>query len=188
MTDGRELWREVRTHRDFGRATAAWLERRLDYHPSYVGARPDDESDDLIPALVAINERGFVTETSQPGVPLDENGSGQRAFLDGLCSESTAWRICRALHGTDLVVVAFPPLASGRGQIVVTLDEDEEHTWCGIHESLASAQSYGEISEHLVDLVLMSWTLQVIDPQWGRNDLLWPAVLGALDGNADDAS
>jgi hypothetical protein len=74
-------------------------------------------------------------------------------------------------------------MTSSQCQIVVTLDEWNEFTWCGIYDSAAEADSYGrEVGPELADLVRSSWMLQIIDPQWGRNDLLWPSVLRAVVG------
>jgi hypothetical protein len=178
-----QVWRAIRTHEDFGDAMAAWLEGRCAYQPGYYGTAPDDETQSLIPTLVMINQLGLVTINSQPGVPIDEHGNGQRAFLDGVCSAEIAGQVCDALQGTELVVVAFPPMTGGRGQIVITLDEWSEFTWCGIHYPEAEADMYGdEVGPELADLVRSSWMLQIIDPHWGRNDLLWPSVLRAVVG------
>lgn len=154
--------------------------RSSSYLPRYLGDSPAHETKDLIPTLVMMNQFGFVTTCSQPGIPIEE-GSGQRAFIHGICSAEMAGRICDLLIGSDLVVVTFPPMTGSTGQIVVTLDGWSEFTWCGIHDSNAEADSYAEeVGPELGELVRSSWTLQIIDPQWGRNDLLWPSVLGAL--------
>jgi hypothetical protein len=158
----------------------------LEYHPSY-GGPPDPETTELIPALAAINRHAFVTDDSQPGVPLGD-GWAQRAYLDGYCDESTAWMICNGLHGSELIVIAFPPMTAGQGQIVVTLNDDgEENTWCGIYDWTGYLYVYDEVSPELSALVASSWSLQIIDPKWGRNELLWSSVLTALEEGSDGA-
>ncbi len=141
----------------------------------------------MVALLAGINELGFVTDDSQPGVPLNESGYGQRAYLDGMCDEQTAWQLSGALHGLDIVVIGFPPGEGGSGQIVVTLDGWSENTWCGIHRPAGYSHLYEPISPELNSLVDASWTVQLVDPVWGRSDYLFQLVLLALGGDPDAA-
>ena len=52
------------------------------------------------------------------------------------------------------------------------MDEDQIRDWANeTHDSLAL-------------LLADSWYVEVLDPVWGRNDVLLPAVLEALTGQA----
>ena len=39
-----------------------------------------------------------------------------------------------------------------------------------------------ETNDSLALLLADSWYVEILDPVWGRNDVLLPAVLGALTG------
>jgi hypothetical protein len=184
-SDDLAAWRSVRTYADLGLVTAAWLRGEEGFHPMQLGAI-DEETNMLIDVLAAINERGLVTDGSQPGVPIDAAGSGQRAFLDAVSDETTAWRVMAALRCLELVVLAFPPGRTGRGQIVVTLDEGEEATWCGWHDPEGYTHVWSEVSPTVDQLHRDGWWLQIIDPVWGRNDVLWDAVLRSLEETDDE--
>jgi hypothetical protein len=80
-----------------------------------------------------MNEAGFVTTDSQPGV-FDSAGE-QRAYVEGLCAEATAERVIRELLGTDLVVLSYAPEMSGWGSIGVTVDDGAPFTFLGRQDS-----------------------------------------------------
>jgi hypothetical protein len=86
---------------------AAWLKGRCSYQPRYGGEQPDGETYGLIPVLAEINNHGFVTTCSQPGISIEAaNAPSSRA-----CAQRTPpGRSGNVLHGTELVVVAFPPI------------------------------------------------------------------------------
>jgi hypothetical protein len=42
-----QVWRDIRTHEDFGRATAEWLEGSRAYIPGYLDDAPAAETQDL---------------------------------------------------------------------------------------------------------------------------------------------
>jgi hypothetical protein len=64
---GKSPWETARSLADLAQATVAFLRGDLDQTPIH-GGPPNDETDPLVPALVEMNEAGFVTTDSQPGV------------------------------------------------------------------------------------------------------------------------
>jgi Helix-turn-helix domain len=82
-------WRSAATLHDLGVLTARWLDGDIAFLPSYGAAGPDPETEELVPMLAPLNRAGFVTTNSQPGVPA-EDGSCQRAFIEGFCDDELA--------------------------------------------------------------------------------------------------
>lgn len=195
MMDEKILWQSARTFDDLCELGARWLEGRIHYHPEACASSPDEESASLVATLAMINRSGFLTSCSQPGVVL-EHGSGQRAFLAGIAKESVARRIYSASLTTDLVVTAFPPSVTtgpshyGYG-IPVTVDEFRPMTWAGqcIPGEILHAYEAAACSSSLIEeLRTAAWQVDVIDPQWGRDSILWEAVLMAVQGRHELAA
>ncbi|ASR39866.1 hypothetical protein BAY61_31770 (plasmid) [Prauserella marina] len=62
-----ERWYAARSLTDLGQLTAAWLEGELESQPGYVpGNGPDEETNELVPILAAVNRAGYLTMCSQP--------------------------------------------------------------------------------------------------------------------------
>jgi hypothetical protein len=176
------IWSAVDSFDAFGAATADWLEGRRGYLPTYAEASPAEETSDLVEDLAAINRLGFATDGSQPGVPLDAERSGQRAYVTGYCDEHTAGLITSGLSTTELVVLHFAPEALGEGQVVVTLDQGQEFTWLGWADAAGAAGLYAErAGSSLAALVQSAWELHIFDPVWGRNDQLLPTIRRVLE-------
>jgi hypothetical protein len=53
-----------------------------------------------------------------------------------------------------------------------------EHTWAGAHEDVEEWRD--DLADEVVAVISASWTIEVIDLVWGRNDVLWSSVLAAL--------
>lgn len=172
-------WLATSTLLGLGELTAQWLEGSRVYHPFTHGG-PDPETTPLVPVLAQLNRAGFWTQTSQPGQPLVD-GTGQRAAVDGFCSADVAARIRRALAPTELVVVPIEPGMYG-ADIVATLIDGEENTWWGSAcPTEALADNYlGPLSPTAVLTLIESWQVHVIDPVWGRDDVLWRLLLDAV--------
>jgi hypothetical protein len=176
MTDDRHLWLTAQTLEDLGNLTAQWLEGTIAYLPAYYGDAPDEETAPLIATLATANRAGFLTTDSQPGQPL-EDGSGQRAWVHGFGSENTCDKIRAACLGTDLIVIYTPPYCDNPTQIVVTIDDHAEFTWTGATLDEANIEHYyGADCPLALDALLTAWQIDIIDPVWGRNDLLWPTL------------
>ncbi|MCU1486191.1 MAG: hypothetical protein JWN67_2937 [Actinomycetia bacterium] len=155
--------------------TARWVEGDL-VVPEVNGGTPDPETLEIASHIAAINRLGFLTEFSQPGEEV--GGYLQRASVSGYCSEGTCNAILAALVPTDLVILAVPAMLDSYVQIPISLDDGVECTWAGGNSDPADSE-FGEAPGALAE-VRDSWHVDVIDPVWGRNDVLWPALQDAL--------
>lgn len=174
----RELWRNAHTLEDLGNLTADWLEGTNGHQPGYYPdpdgtSRPDSETAEIIEYLVRANRNGYVTTFSQPARAFT-GGGGQRAAVDGFCSEETADRIQAAILGTPLIAIATPGGWDNPTQIPVTIDEHEAFTWVGANTGPEDISGrYGDdCPGALVDLAI-AWQVAILDPEWGRIGLLW---------------
>ncbi len=172
-------WHFARTLADLGELTALWLEGGIQQTPSHLGP-PDTETGPLIQLLAAVNRAGFVTHQSQPGIPLDEHRSAQRANVSGFASSDAFARLMAAAARADLIITAARGLAEdGFGPFfAITLDYGEEYTWDGIAEPHSELEyHYGRVCRpEAVSAVCTAWQVTLIDPEWGRNDVLWPIL------------
>jgi hypothetical protein len=184
--EGIDVWMSANTLAELGTLTARWLEGSLTAHPGLSAhgceGTPDEETTDLIPVLARLNRAGFVTDNSQPGE--DDDGWIQRACVSGYCSEQTAETIAAVCMPTDLVcLVSWPGMVSYLN-VPVSLDRGKANTWEGL--SRDEDNIYDEwgtrCSTLAVAALVGACQVSVIDPIWGRNDLLWPTVDRALAG------
>jgi hypothetical protein len=178
-------WQQARTLAELGELTAQWLEGATPQRPMYIGA-PDPETKPLIPHLVGYNRRGYLTDQSQPGSPL-ENGWAQRAWVHGFGTAELADRIEDALLDTELIVGRTPPGGDNPTRICVTIGHERAWTIGGAMRASYLAEQYREAIPAALPALLNAWQIEVIDPVWGRNDLLWdrldrafPAPLASL--------
>ncbi len=173
-----ERWYNARSLADIGRLTALFLDEHLGQAPSY-GGLPGREIASLIAALIACNRAGFVTGNSQPGVPIDAYGSGQRAWVSGFASSDVLAQLRAAATGRGLMITIARAGEDNPGPfITVTLDYGEELTWAGGGQSRSELEDhYGRLCHpDAVRAFCDAWQVNIIDPEWGRNDVLWPAL------------
>jgi len=181
--DDVEQWAAARTLADLGELTARWLEGSLGYQPAFEGERPS-ASEPRVPALIAANRAGFVTHYSQSGLALDEGRGQQRAVVCGFGAEETMHRIGRALLGTDLVALVYPPGGRLDGlQIPVSVSGGLVGTWAGAEMPVADIVEYfgGDCHRLAVEALCASWQATLFDPHWGRDDLLWDRLRAVAD-------
>lgn len=174
------LWHAADSLPALGECMAKWLTGDINYQPAYLASEPAEETVPHIADLAAINRAGLVTWCSQPGQLWA--GGGQRAFVSGFCTYETMARLRQVLLRTDLVVLTFWPEADSPLDLAVTVHGAEEHTWVGATLGPDNLeQDYGDDLSHsgLWEL-LTAWQVTVVDPLWGRDDLLWPSVIHAL--------
>jgi len=177
-------WAHARTLSDIGELTARWLEGSLNYQPAWEGARPDPETELLVPALVALNRGGFVTHFSQPGAESTEPARVElRATVSGFTTEAVIDRLQQRALGTDLIVLAYPPGGGLNGQqLVVGASDGRACRWAGAEMSARDIDEYYRQDLHAdgVAALQQAWQATVIDPHWGRNDLLWEVARHAV--------
>ncbi len=200
-------WEDARTLKDLGEMTVRWLLGEIDATPSH-GGPPDRETARIVDYLVAFNRVGFVTENSQPAenVQYDNDGHplyGQRAMVSGWCDRSTAQRLVRLTLASDLIVLAHQPGGDSCVKIPVTIapggpsdGSDDSYAIWDEPEDVGGAFTFagsvygdediddifsGECSPEAVTALQTAWTVEIIDPMWGRDDVLWPALAQVLE-------
>lgn len=200
----RRIWQSARTLADLGELTAQWLEGTLPEHPGYLRIGPDDETLPIADTLAAINRAGAVTISSQPGEIADDDVDWhreQRAAVEALIGDPdvVAAYVNPAEH-TGIWCFVYQAdrrrfrwrrrPAEERGEIVTTVNYSPA---TGFGHRLSERFLCGECSPFngchgdVLDAVCDAWQVTLIDPEWGRNDLLWPLldeVAAALTGPA----
>jgi len=183
----RQAWQSARTLGDLGALTARWLEGTVASVPGYCG-RPDEETEALILVLARLNRAGFVTTGSQPGEFFGDGDLGrQRAAVEGFASWVVAAAIETAAVHADLIAVVHDPATLprwryyGRQAVTVTKIGSRDFTGFGVQVPRRHIRdthlSYGICGREAVDALCGAWQVTVIDPVWGRPDVLW-RVLG----------
>jgi hypothetical protein len=80
--------------------------------------------------------------------------------------------------------VVHAPGEASSAAVPVTLSGTEVVTVLGTSENPVSEEQIrawaDETNETLALLLADSWYVEILDPVWGRNDVLLPAVLAAL--------
>ena len=180
----------ARTLADVGCLVAEWLEGRRTWSPTYYGTGPDPETaPHIVEAVARVNRAGWVTASSQPG--LSAGTLHQRAYVEGLVD---SWIASYAEHlaiDTELVTVHVgraPTRPDDLVSIPVTAVDGRGHTWLGrwdAHDDDALLDA--PLHPDAVAAVRAADALQVFDPVWGRDDLLWP-WLRRLAGDLADGT
>lgn len=169
-------WAHAHTLGELGELTARWLEGTIPHQPAWEGTRPDAETEPLVPVLAALNRAGFVTHYSQSGMALASGTGRQRAAVSGFGSELLLRRLPDASLGTDLVCLVYPPGGRLDGlRIPISYSEGVAGTWAGAEMRPEDIREFYGPACHrdAVEALLGAWQATVIDPRWGRNDLLW---------------
>ena len=181
----RAAWQSARTLADLGELTAQWLEGQISSVPGYYGA-PDDETVPLVPVLARLNRAGFVTDCSQPGEIDGEYDCDQRAAVQGYASRSLAQALGEAADAAHLIAILCPPGSVPRWRyrydsaVTVTQVNGRHFTGFGVRIPRRHIRDphlgHGICSREAVDALCGAWQVTVIDPEWGRNDVLWHAL------------
>jgi hypothetical protein len=182
--EDRGAWRQATTLAGAGELTARWLEGHSEFQPATFTARFDAETAPIAVALAELNRTGLFTKESQPG--LSSADVAQRQYVTGFCSAEAAAELLSLSTRSELVTVAHAPGESSNAAIPVTLDQGEVVTVLGSSENPVTEEQIqdwaDETNDTLALLLADSWYVEILDPVWGRDDVLLPAVLGALNG------
>ena len=177
-------WRQAITLVATGELTARWLEGQTEYQAATFTPTYDDETESIAVELAALNRSGLFTKESQPG--LQAGGTAQRQYVTGFCSAETAADLLALSTQSELVTVAHAPGEASTAAIPVTLDGTEVVTVLGSSENPVTEEQIqdwaDETNETLALLLAESWYVEILDPAWGRNGVLLPAMLAALTG------
>lgn len=179
-------WKSAASVAELGQLMADWLEGRHNaYSPSSLSNGPDDETQHLIPTLAAVNRAGCVTTGSQPGqVAIDgARRWEQRAAVEAWVSDKQLLnRIQAGAKRARITVIAHGPSSGWRDGMVVTQVNGEPYTWFGRTMSRREqiAYEWPDVGGRATRELRRSTFLTLIDPVWGRDDRLWPALAGAI--------
>jgi hypothetical protein len=180
--EDRGAWRQAITLPAAGELTARWLEGHSEYQAGTFTASYDAETAPIAAGLAALNRDGLFTRESQPG--LRSAGLAQRQYVTGFCSADVAAELLALSTRSELVTVAHAPGEASSAAIPVTLDGGEVVTVLGSSENPVTEEQIqdwaDETNETLALLLADSWYVEILDPLWGRDDVLLPAVLDAL--------
>lgn len=181
-------WKKASSVADLGNLMADWLEGRGSSWPGYEsGAGPDDETRHLIPVLAAANRAGYVTTCSQPG-QMPERGYDrrmwrQRAAVEGWVADRRLLdRLRTGAKHAGLEVIAHRPGVQWHDGIPVTEVDREPYTWFARTDGHRNqiAYEWPGVGGRAVRELRKSTYLTLIDPVWGRDDRLWPALANAI--------
>jgi hypothetical protein len=179
-----DQWAEAVTFADLAELTAQWLEGTLAFHPGGYDI-PDPETTELCPALATMNRAGFLTDVSQPGeVAVGYDGAGwqQRAAVQGYVADEGVLRslaLTARVYGL-LFVLNDPRERDRQDPVVVTTRAGRPYTKFGVWLPRDHTRmSYGTwCRREVVAAVNAAYQVTVIDPRWGRNDVLWLVLAG----------
>jgi hypothetical protein len=187
------MWEGAANLADVGELTALWLEGRIEHQAAYCSAVDVDE--DGVPGLAALLaaccRAGLVTHQSQAGfagVGYDGNWWEQRAAVEAFTTDDVLE------HLTEMATAAGLSIQAGRAgrrtnnreAVDVTLCAGQAITGFGVilsRSHLADEWTgYGICQPPAVEEIIQAWQVLVYDPEWGRNDRLWPALARFVEG------
>ncbi|MFD5342317.1 DUF6919 domain-containing protein [Streptomyces anulatus] len=178
-------WRTAETLQDLGTLMAAWLIGDIASQPGYQpNCGPDEETRHLIPVLVAANRLGYVTDSSQPGnaeTGYDGQWWEQRAAVSGVIDDPQLRdRLVAAAQLAGLTVVQhdLTPRRDAEG-VPVTRSQGSVHTRFGGFLPARDLRTVWQpeiIGRRAFEKVTAAWQLTLVDPEWGRDDVLWEAL------------
>ena len=177
-------WASVSNLRELAECVTDFLVGDLPFNPFYYDYRPAVETVPIARHLVQLNRLGLATDCSQPG--LDRGVWRQRAFVSGLADLDLARHLAKQLVHTDLIAFISPLLKPHESfdlwlDVPVTLHERSPVTWIG--GRMAADDLFTGIVEEtsLTSQELAGYfSIQVLDPVWGRADYLWDALTTTL--------
>lgn len=179
----RRRWKSAGTFAELGELMVLWLEGQIETWPGHDGG-PDPETTALIPTLAACNRAGYLTSQSQPG----QSGPGfdgllweQRAAVEGFIADARLLtRLCDAADGADLMVIVHSAggVSTGpREGVTVTLRDGRDYTGFGMRlDGRHLACQWPGVAREPFREIAAAWQVTLIDPEYGRNDRLWPVL------------
>lgn len=180
-------WKDARSVADLGQAMALWIEGRIPTSPTEIDSGIYDETHHLAPTLAACNRAGYVTTCSQPGHPPARGHDGrtyrQRAAVRGwIADHQLLDRIRTAAKQAGITVLAHRPGVQFHEGIAVTEANGQPCTWFGRtmgHRKQIEYEWPG-IGRHAIRELRTATHLTLVDPEWGRDDVLWPLLDTAI--------
>lgn len=180
-------WRSAHTLPELGEVTALWLEGEIPSQAGYMpNCGPEDETLPHVEVLAAINRAGYVTDWSQPGhaevIGYDRDRWCQRAAVSGFMEAGPGIeRVWRLAAASGLYCLVYRPLAQhrarrGQAAVEVTSRNGQVFTLFGVQRDRDELWG-GELGRRCESTLWQSAREVVVcDPDWGRNDRLWPML------------
>jgi hypothetical protein len=176
----RNRWARPLGLTEVGELTAQWLEGTVNWSPWQAGSSADDETLPLVPYLAAMNRLGYITDFSQPGVPGD-----QRAAISGFCHRPQAECLASLSLESELVALTEYPDVESAYEIPIT--QQDERTFTILPGRPVIDASWG-LNSRMLSLLSGCYYVSIVDPSWGRDDLLWTSVAAALKRATHDCA
>jgi proteic killer suppression protein len=176
-------WTAAQTLSDLGALNAQWLEGTLATNPQY--PRIEAETNDLTAVLAATNRAGFVTTVSQQGAARGSEiaqhwgNTEQRAAVAGFASNAVRDRLVAAATAAGLRVVSWRNSEGPIAQDAVRVSEPDsrQHATRFGHFFGSKGELWPEYAgAPAIDEIWGGWQVVIVDPEWGRNDRLWPML------------
>ncbi|MFV8127518.1 DUF6919 domain-containing protein [Streptomyces syringium] len=191
----RRRWRAADTLAELGELMALWLEGEIASRPGYQPCYgPGEELAGLVPTLAACSRAGFVVLDGQDGVEGDAwDGApwNQRAAVQGFIDdEALLHRVLDAARSAGLQsIVHGPGFTDLAGPTIVTTWDGQDYTAFG--EKIRPGylrRIFEGCNRRALRAVVGAWQVTLVDPVWGRDDVLWPALDAALGRSAAASS
>lgn len=176
----RAVWRGAHGLAELGALTARWLDGELPTQPHHDGP-PDPETIALVPVLAGLNRSGFVTSGSQPGLPpgpgFDNAIWAQRAAVEGFADSDLVRRLEAWLPDGLVLIVHSPDGGYHSPGLTVTTRAGQPYTMFGGYlEPRLIRWLYSDCNKATQSALVDAHQVTIVDPVWGRNDVLWPAL------------
>lgn len=184
-TRDRKRWQAASTLPELGELVARWLEGTIPSQPGWQPNHgPDEETADLVPALAAACRAGYVTYSSQPGFAgLGFDGAFWRqwAAVEGFIGYDDCVRLYEIIREVPgLACVAIMPSYAGTGSYRIPVSTREREVTCSFGGGLTRAEIeelYGEdCSADMVGQLQRALQLTIVDTEFNRDSVLWPAL------------
>ncbi|MFD3890006.1 DUF6919 domain-containing protein [Streptomyces microflavus] len=179
-------WSTARTLSDLGNLTARWLEGDLATLAggAYRGG-PDEETGPLVPVLAALNRSGHVTFQSQPGSDgpaFDGRRWRQRAAVMCLTGTEGLQLLTRTAHAHGLLLAVHRTVRRGpvRDILATTWDGEAITSFGGKIPKSYVRLTYRGCHREAVRAAVDAHQVTLVDPVWGRDTVLWPALTEAF--------
>ncbi|MBZ8177145.1 hypothetical protein GP475_05230 [Corynebacterium poyangense] len=159
--------------------TDCYVQGELDTSPEYLGPI-DEETAPIANFLCFYNDFGYLTLSSQPGVPLDEEGYAQRAYVELMSPAESVYRLVSALSASHYVTIVRGAHEPQDSVMRVTIGNPSHTTSVGgVDENTIERLKNGNAT---LDQQLESCLyVTVVDPLWGTN-MMWPDLCAAVRG------
>ncbi|MEZ6019156.1 MAG: hypothetical protein R3F17_03385 [Planctomycetota bacterium] len=179
-------WSTARTFEDLCHCAAAFLRGELAEFPGWMADETDVETDRLLPALEAACALGFLPLASQPGGCPETSHDGlpwrQRAFLIGFAGPALTERLRGEAALAGLWFRDFAATESGGEELCVAEQGPRRYLWVGQASGPVELEIFqDEIPPAAFAELTAGRYLVLVDPDWGRDDRLWPVLTRLAD-------